>query len=153
MKCPICSKPIDSTPMEIPPFRIPSPFTDCRDKLFTVLVKPTQGTFLMYVFFLFNLLPSTNGVVKVRVSVVSVRLSVILSTEPGVSPYSTLTSSSLQASPTLSSAQGPGSGRPSPVQAHSTWTSLYSPSPTSQTHSNLFTMKYRLSESGWLVFD
>ncbi len=34
--------------MEIPPFRLPSPFIDNKDNYFTVLVKPTQGSFLRY---------------------------------------------------------------------------------------------------------
>ncbi len=44
--CPLCHRQIEFTPMEIPPFRIPSPFISCRDKPCSLLIKPTMGSFL-----------------------------------------------------------------------------------------------------------
>ena len=43
--CPLCSELISGC-MKIPPFRLPSPFCDSKDKPFCVVIKPSSGGFL-----------------------------------------------------------------------------------------------------------
>lgn len=47
--CPICMLNMDATPsMEMPPFRLPSPFTNGVASPFSLLIRPTDGTFLQH---------------------------------------------------------------------------------------------------------
>jgi len=46
--CPVCNSNMDTTPvMEMPPFRLPSPFTNGAASYFSLLIRPTNGTFLL----------------------------------------------------------------------------------------------------------
>lgn len=44
--CPLCRRDTATTPSEIPPFRLPSPFQSAQDAPFSVVVRPTVGSFL-----------------------------------------------------------------------------------------------------------
>ena len=44
--CPLCSGDLQSTPMKIPPFRLPSPLQHSGEAPYSVVIRPTQGTFL-----------------------------------------------------------------------------------------------------------
>ncbi|XP_070534043.1 MKRN2 opposite strand protein-like [Ptychodera flava] len=44
--CPVCGVSLDSSPCLSPPFRIPSPFANAKAIPYSVVIKPTVGTFL-----------------------------------------------------------------------------------------------------------
>lgn len=44
--CPLCEGDVYSTPMKVPPFRLPSPFLHSCEARYCVVLKPTHGTFL-----------------------------------------------------------------------------------------------------------
>ncbi|XP_006813497.1 MKRN2 opposite strand protein-like [Saccoglossus kowalevskii] len=46
--CPLCGTLLDVSPCQSPPFRIPSPFANGITKPYSVVVKPTEGTFLQH---------------------------------------------------------------------------------------------------------
>ncbi|XP_077990392.1 MKRN2 opposite strand protein-like [Glandiceps talaboti] len=46
--CPVCGSDLEVSPCLSPPFRIPSPFANAKAVPFSVVIKPTQGTFLQH---------------------------------------------------------------------------------------------------------
>ena len=44
--CPLCGQETGATRSELPPFRLPSPFTAAVTAPYSVVVRPTDGTFL-----------------------------------------------------------------------------------------------------------
>ncbi|KAK2177740.1 hypothetical protein NP493_582g02029 [Ridgeia piscesae] len=44
--CPLCEGEVYTTPMKVPPFRLPSPFLHSTEAPYCVVLRPTHGTFL-----------------------------------------------------------------------------------------------------------
>jgi len=44
--CPLCGCDINSSPMRLPPFRLPTPFSSSKSQPFSLIIKPTNGSFL-----------------------------------------------------------------------------------------------------------
>lgn len=44
--CPICSKDLNTEPLQLPPFRIPYPFVRASQNPCSLVIKPTRGDFL-----------------------------------------------------------------------------------------------------------
>ena len=44
--CPLCGCSTESSPMRLPPFRLPTPFSSSNSQPSSILVKPTNGSFL-----------------------------------------------------------------------------------------------------------
>lgn len=45
--CPICKQQLDGSFLRLPPFRLPSPFTTAAESAYSVVIKPTCGSFLL----------------------------------------------------------------------------------------------------------
>lgn len=48
--CQFCNADLLNTELQIPPFRIPFPFKNASNECNTVVIKPTTGDFLKYLF-------------------------------------------------------------------------------------------------------
>ena len=44
--CPVCQTSISKCKFQIPPFKLPSPFSRAQDHPCTIVIKPTKGNFL-----------------------------------------------------------------------------------------------------------
>ncbi|KAK2145735.1 hypothetical protein LSH36_660g02000 [Paralvinella palmiformis] len=45
-QCPACSADLSKTSLQIPPFRLPSPFQDSLESPYSIVIKPTNGSFI-----------------------------------------------------------------------------------------------------------